>query len=103
MQKTFKALLNLILTQLSIGMGDRYNRQNGDRGDKKMYEVDREKVLKFLFDRAMTTKELSRRAGVSIQAVKNAIAGKRLQIPSVAKIAAAMEIEPNELIVGGEI
>ena len=68
-----------------------------------MFAVDSSKVLQFLFEQAITTKEMSRRAGVSIQAVKNAINGKRLQIPSVAKIAAAMGITPNELIVGGEV
>lgn len=60
-------------------------------------------VLKFLYDRAITVKEMARLAGVSIQAVKNAIKGKRLQIPSVAKIAAAMGITPNDLIVGWEV
>ena len=65
--------------------------------------IDREKIRQFLFDRKITVKGMARLAGVSIQAVRNAIEGKKMQIPSVAKIAAAMEITPNDLIVGGEI
>ena len=67
-----------------------------------MFEVDSGKILQFLFDQKLTTKGFSRRAGVSIQVVKNAVTGKRLQIPSVAKIALAMGITPNDLIVGKE-
>lgn len=68
-----------------------------------LVEINANLVLKFLYDRAITVKGMARLAGVSIQAVKNAIKGKRLQIPSVAKIAAAMDIAPNDLIVGGEV
>ena len=64
--------------------------------------VDRIKILQFLFDRQITVKKFAQLAGVSMQAAKNAISGKRLQIPAVAKIASAMGIEPNDLIVGGE-
>lgn len=64
--------------------------------------VDRAKIIQFLFDRKITVKGMARLANVSIQAVKNAVNGKRLQIPSVAKIAAAMEITPNDLIVDDE-
>ena len=64
--------------------------------------IDRGKVLQFLYDRAITVKGMARLAGVSIQAVRNAVNGKRLQIPSVAKIASAMGITPKDLIVGGE-
>ena len=65
-----------------------------------MFEVDSGRVLKFLLNEGMTVKEFSRRADVSSQAVKNAINGRKLHIPSVAKIAAVMGIAPNDLIVG---
>lgn len=65
--------------------------------------IDRDKIIQFLFERAITVKELARLAGVSIQAVKNAVNGKKLQIPSVAKIARAMGITPNDLIINGGI
>ena len=68
-----------------------------------LIEVDRGRIIQFLYDRAITVKGMARLAGVSIQAVKNAINGKKLQIPSVVKIAAAMGITPNDLIVGGKV
>lgn len=64
------------------------------------YWVYREKILEFLFKNAMTVNELARRAGVSVQVIKNVIDGKKLQIPSIAKIAAVMELKPDDLIVG---
>ena len=64
-------------------------------------KIDGRKVIKFLFDREITVAQMARLAGVSVQAVKNAVEGKQLHIPSAAKIARAMGIEPTDLINDG--
>lgn len=64
-----------------------------------LVQVDRSKLIHYLFDRAMTAQELSRRAHISMQAVRNAIEGKKLQIPSAAKIAKVLEIAPDDFII----
>lgn len=64
-----------------------------------LVQVDRSKLIHYLFDKAMTASEFAKQANVSLQAVRNVLAGRKLMIPSAAKIARAIEISPDDFII----
>ena len=64
-----------------------------------LVQVDRSKLIHYLFDKAMTASELAKRADVSLQAVRNVLAGRKLMIPSASKIARAIDIAPDDFII----
>lgn len=68
-----------------------------------LFLIDGRKIIKFLFDNKITVKKFAEIAGVSVQAARNAAEGKKLRIPSIAKIAEFMKVTPNDLIVGSEV
>ena len=68
-----------------------------------LIRIDRSKLIRFMFDKAMTASDLARRADVSMQAVRNAIEGKKLQIPSAAKIAKVLDIPADDFIIFAHI
>jgi predicted transcriptional regulator len=61
--------------------------------------VDRSKLIHYMFEQALTASELAKRANVSLQAVRNALAGRKLMIPSASKISRAIDIAPDDFII----
>lgn len=63
-----------------------------------MLRFAREKILQLFLQRQITIAELARLAKVSPQSAKKAIDGDSVNPVIVAKIAAAMELDPLEFI-----
>lgn len=63
-----------------------------------MYRFKRELILPVFLATQWTTYELARRAGVGFRAAFNAVNGKRVGADIIAKVAAALGIDPMEFI-----
>lgn len=57
-----------------------------------MYKFNREKILPVFFEKRWSARKLARRAGVTCSTAQQALEGKRIHLATVAKIAAALEI-----------
>lgn len=55
------------------------------------------KLLQILFDRKISVNEIATAAGVSPRSVKNACAGKPLQVKSASRIADFLDVPIDEL------
>ena len=63
-----------------------------------MYRFSREKIMPLFLEMNITLKALAERAGLTLQAVGNALSGGRMQAPTANKIAKALEVDVLDLL-----
>ena len=63
-----------------------------------MFRFDREKILAVFLQKQWTTYELARRAGVYYRSAFRALNGKAVGATVIAKVAAALEIDPVKFL-----
>lgn len=64
-----------------------------------LFRLDSGKIFAYLFESKMTVADFSRKCGLSQTAVTQALFEKKVRLPTVAKIAEAMNRDPDALIV----
>lgn len=66
-----------------------------------MFRIDGAKVWNYLLSRGLTNKKFAKIAGISTPTVRNIIKGKSSGIMVLHKVAKAMNVKPQDLILKG--
>ena len=61
--------------------------------------LDGQKIFNYLLDNAMTSKAFCEKSGVSMTALRQALGGEKVRIPTAAKIAKAINCKVEDLII----
>lgn len=63
-----------------------------------MFRFNRERILPLFLKQKMPVAELARKAGIGQNSAQRALEGKKVAAPIVAKVAAALSIDPMEFL-----
>lgn len=67
-----------------------------------MFRFERERILPYFLQKQWTVAELARKAGIAQGSAQRAVNGNSVAAPIIAKVAAALGIDPLEFLEGGK-